>query len=183
MKNPLRFALSTDVYPYPPLLHPIVPNHPLNAPFFIPAHSTINNGAIAEEGTYQELVQRNGAFQRLMEEFGGQELRKEEDEEEGAASSLPVNSRPSKKITRKTMGKAAGTGKLEGRLMVSEVRKTGSVGRKVYGGYLKAGRARWTLPATLAAAILMQGAQILSTLWLTYWQGDRFHQVRKFASW
>lgn len=54
------------------------------------------------------------------------------------------------------------------------VRKTGSVGAKVYGGYFKAGRAQVTGPFTVTAAVLMQGAQIASTLWLTYWQTDRF---------
>ncbi len=142
----------------------------------------MSNGAIAEEGTYQELVQRSGAFQRLMEEFGGQERREEEEaEEEGAIATMAVQSSAPKKLTRKMMGKAAGTGKLEGRLMVSEVRKTGSVGRTVYGGYLKAGRAKWTFPSTMIAAILMQGAQIMSTLWLTYWQADRFKQVRRIC--
>lgn len=59
--------------------------------------------------------------------------------------------------------------------MVSEVRKTGAVGRKVYGAYLKAGRAYFTAPATIFFAVIMyvscasseltyrQGAQIMST--------------------
>jgi hypothetical protein len=39
--------------------------------------------------------------------------------------------------------------------MVSEVRKTGSVGRKVYAAYLRAGKALLTGPAIIIFAVTM----------------------------
>jgi hypothetical protein len=82
----------------------------------------LDNGHIAEEGTYEDLIQRNGPFQRLIAEFGGQkEEQKEEDEaeEEGAIEQKGATPALSK-LSRKVMGRAAGTGKLEGRLMLRE---------------------------------------------------------------
>lgn len=77
-----------------------------------------------------------GAFSRLLTEFGGvtEILReKQEVEEEDAIEAVAkeeVQDETLVRLNRKHMGKAAGTGRLEGRLMVSEKRKTGSVGRK-----------------------------------------------------
>jgi ATP-binding cassette subfamily C (CFTR/MRP) protein 1 len=39
--------------------------------------------------------------------------------------------------------------------MTTEKRKTGAVGKKVYKGYLRAGRAKYTFPLTLLFATLM----------------------------
>ncbi|KAL1410097.1 hypothetical protein Q8F55_004100 [Vanrija albida] len=64
--------------------------------------------------------------------------------------------------------------------MQSEVRKTGSVGRKVYGAYLKAGGAGITMPLILVFGIGMQTASVLSTVWLTWWEGDTFHKSMAF---
>jgi hypothetical protein len=82
----------------------------------------LDNGHIAEEGTYEDLIQRNGPFQRLIAEFGGQkEEQKEEDEAEEEGAIEQKGATPAfSKLSRKVMGRAAGTGKLEGRLMVRE---------------------------------------------------------------
>ncbi|KAJ9121762.1 hypothetical protein QFC22_002384 [Naganishia vaughanmartiniae] len=124
---------------------------------------SLEAGKIVEEGTYSELIRLDGAFKRLDQKAF----------EEGT--------RPTEqKITKKMMGSAAGVGKLEGRLMKGEVRKTGSVGSKVYMQYLRAGEAGITAPLTLVAAILMQGCNILSMLWITYWQNDQFNRSPNF---
>ena len=46
--------------------------------------------------------------------------------------------------------------------------------------YLRAGEAGITAPLTLVAAILMQGCNILSMLWITYWQNDEFNRSPNF---
>lgn len=150
---------------------------------------TIQNGHVVEEGSYDTLMTSGAAFQKLMDEFGGQHAMKEEQEIEEEEDAIEDTEGPNalkrqqtneakiEKLTRAQMGKAAGTGKLEvglsfwkgpcspaqGRLMISEVRKTGSVGPKVYGTYLKAGQWWWTLPTSLAFGVLMQGASVMST--------------------
>lgn len=93
-----------------------------------------------------------GPFQRLISDFGGEKEEKKEDDE--AAEEIAIETADEKrgakpldvKLSRKMMGRAAGRGTVEGRLMVSEgefwrhvgldytyrtvppsVRKTGSV--------------------------------------------------------
>lgn len=147
---------------------------------------TIERGQIVEEGTYDALMGQGGAFKALMADFGGCDAMKEEQqdaEEESAIEDADDANNPKEtdeeKLARLAVEdkkKAAGTGKLEGRLMVSEERKTGSVEKKVYAAYLKAGRAWVTLPLLMISATLMQASQVLSTVWLTYWEVDRFDQ-------
>ena len=139
----------------------------------------MNAGHIAEQGTYSEMMASDGAFAHLIADFGGaQEDQREEGDarEENAIEQLDrvVDDKKLVRLSRKAMGKAAGTGKLEGRLTVDEIRKTGSVGRKVYGGYLKAGGAKYTFPLTVLFATIMQTSQVMSTVWLTYWQDQTF---------
>lgn len=52
---------------------------------------------------------------------------------------------------------AAGTGKLEGRLVQQETRNTGSIKRDVYKEYFIAGRGWFTVPLILASILLAQG--------------------------
>lgn len=147
---------------------------------------TIEHGKIVEEGTYDALVARGGAFSALMADFGGSAAVKEEKEdaaEEKAieeAADMETDEQKLARLAAEDVKKAAGTGKLEGRLMVSEVRKTGSVERKVYAAYLKAGKGWITLPLLLIAATLMQASQVLSTVWITYWEVDKFHRPMGF---
>ncbi|WWC98841.1 hypothetical protein V866_005734 [Kwoniella sp. B9012] len=151
----------------------------------------MSGGSIAEQGTYEELSQSKGSAAKLFSEFGGSQM---EDTQEQSDEGLEVaeaanDDRPSGPENSKLTSKAVGTGKLEGRLMVSEVRKTGSVGYKgkrgfvrgyaneiVYAGYLHAGRSHYTLPLTLLSATIMQGSQVMATVWLTWWQEGRFNQ-------
>lgn len=115
-----------------------------------------------------------------MQEFGGaeEEEKEKEDAEETAVFEENAKVTTAKVAAPPSKGKAAG--RTEGRLMVSESRKTGSVGWQVYKRYLKAGRAKYTGPLTVVASVLLQGAQIASTLWLTYWEADRFHDTSGF---
>lgn len=93
---------------------------------------SMDNGKFVEQGTYAELMRHDGSFKKLVQEYGGQEeeqVEQVEQEEVREGKSLESLTRPvrGQKVTKEMMGKAAGTGKLEGRLMKGEVRKTGSV--------------------------------------------------------
>ncbi|KAJ3504976.1 hypothetical protein NLJ89_g7658 [Agrocybe chaxingu] len=75
---------------------------------------TLHNGLIAEQGTYSELVEANGEFARLDREFGGNDT----DPQEVLQTAVPTEDIEEKIELAK--GRAAGTGKLEGKLMVKE---------------------------------------------------------------
>jgi hypothetical protein len=120
-----------------------------------------------------------GEFARLDKEFGG--------------GDAPVAS-PENLITvnvtveelKIKSAKAAGTGKIEGKLITKERRTTGSVSWKsafapsrrlmytdanlVYGSYLKAGRSHFTLPFVILAVLGMQACQISNSYTLVWWQ-------------
>ncbi|WVQ63051.1 uncharacterized protein L199_001202 [Kwoniella botswanensis] len=126
----------------------------------------MSGGSIAEQGTYEELSQSKGSAAKLFSEFGGSQM---EDTEEQSDERLEVaeaanDDRPTGPENSKLTSKAVGTGKLEGRLMI------------VYAGYLHAGRSRYTLPLTLLSATIMQGSQVIATVWLTWWQEGRYNQ-------
>lgn len=91
---------------------------------------TLQNGRIAEQGTYDSLLSHQGEFSRLISEFGGRaEKEEEEEEEEEAIEQLPKASgsavlEEAKQKAVDAIKSGSGTGKLEGRLIRAE-RRTG----------------------------------------------------------
>ncbi|KAJ7866783.1 ABC protein [Mycena olivaceomarginata] len=143
---------------------------------------TLNNGCITEVGTYPELIARGGEFARLDREFGGAEAKEGEGEGE---SDEPGEKAPQVQVVSVEDAKArskgaAGTGKIEGKLIIKEKRTTGGVAWSVYGYYMKAGGGWLTVPAIVLAAILMQGSAVANSYVLVWWQADSFHKGYSF---
>ncbi|KAL6299258.1 P-loop containing nucleoside triphosphate hydrolase protein [Sparassis latifolia] len=145
---------------------------------------TLENGRIEEHGTYDELINNQMEFSRLNKEFGGQaQHEKEVDAEEAAMDGL--QGKPPMVIdeveikARSAKRTAAGSGKLEGRLIVPEKRTTGSVSWRVYKEYLKAA-GYWMTPILLTCMVLMQGSQIMNTYTLIWWEGDTWNRSNSF---
>jgi ATP-binding cassette subfamily C (CFTR/MRP) protein 1 len=86
---------------------------------------TIVNGGVAERGSYDELVMRDGPFAKLVAEFGGGGTKEGGEEEEENKTEKQTG-----KVSYETLAGAAGTGKVEGRLMKAEKRTIGSVSLK-----------------------------------------------------
>ncbi|PPR03680.1 hypothetical protein CVT24_007801 [Panaeolus cyanescens] len=131
---------------------------------------TLDNGYIAEQGTYPELMASNGEFARLSHEYGGGTT----GEDEGVKPKLKHDA------VNQLVNKAVGTGKLEGKLIIKEHRATGSISNTVYRSYMKAGKAALTLPFLLIAMVMMQGSQILSSYTLVWWQANFFNRPFSF---
>ncbi len=101
----------------------------------------ISNGQIAEQGTYIDLMSKDGPFARLMKEFGGEQDGKEEraTEEEiqdtdakaqaKRDEAAEVDGGKGRFSASKAIGNAAGTGKIEGYLIRSEKRTVGSLSK------------------------------------------------------
>ncbi|KAI0768143.1 ABC protein [Trametes elegans] len=148
---------------------------------------TLENGRIAEQGTYPELMDHGKEFARLMQEFGGKtqqeedEAQAEEDVVEAATKTPPAAAVDDAKTKSESVQrKGAGTGKLEGRLIVREKRTTGSVSWRVYGDYLKAARAFFTGPILVLCMFAMQGSQIMNNYTLIWWQANTYHRPFSF---
>ncbi|KZT00765.1 ABC protein [Laetiporus sulphureus 93-53] len=146
---------------------------------------TIQNGRIEEQGTFSELINNEREFSRLIKEFGGTTSQEEGADAEEEA--IEVQTAPTTKAVDEAKIKsdaikrsAAGTGKLEGRLIVPEKRTTGSVSWRVYGEYLKAGKGYVTFPILLLCVLLMQGSTIMNTYTLIWWEEDEWGRPNSF---
>lgn len=90
-------------------------------------------GRVAEQGTYDELIRAGGAFAKLVEDFGGGEGKKAENEEkegkedEDSAQGDKLDKASDGKEELKKKGRNSGAGKLEGKLIQAEKRTIGSV--------------------------------------------------------
>lgn len=100
-----------------------------------------------------------GPFARLLQEFGGDHADEDDDSEDAeiAAKNLAINNKLRRAEAMEKSAAAAGTGRLEGRLMVAEKRIKGKVSTRIYAKYLKAARGAVTAPLLLLAAFIMQG--------------------------
>jgi ATP-binding cassette subfamily C (CFTR/MRP) protein 1 len=77
----------------------------------------LENGQIAEHGTFDELMSLRGPFSRLLQEFGSESSRTDEQGELIEDADVTLDTQREKAllslISEKDVGKAAGSGKLE----------------------------------------------------------------------
>ncbi|KAI9000636.1 P-loop containing nucleoside triphosphate hydrolase protein [Trametes punicea] len=144
----------------------------------------LESGRITEQGTYTELMSTGKDFARLMQEFGGKAKEEEEAEAEEDVTDAATRVSPAiddaKNKSESVQRKGAGTGKLEGRLIVREKRTTGSVSWRVYGDYIKAARAYFTGPLLILCMLAMQSSQIMNNYTLIWWQANTWHRPNSF---
>ncbi|KAI0661576.1 ABC protein [Cubamyces menziesii] len=147
---------------------------------------TLENGRIAEQGTYTELMGHGKEFARLMQEFGGKTKEEEDDAEaeEDVTDAVVKKTTPAiddaKNKSESVQRKGAGTGKLEGRLIVREKRTTGSVSWRVYGDYLKAGKVYYLGPILMLCMLAMQCSSIMNNYTLIWWQANTWNRPNSF---
>ncbi|KAF8322189.1 hypothetical protein DL93DRAFT_2051237 [Clavulina sp. PMI_390] len=124
---------------------------------------TMQDGRIAERGSYNELIAGNGAFAKFVAQFGGKE---EEKDEEKAADEEEAIEETTKKPKRND---AKGTA-----LMQTEERAIGAVSGWVYHGYFKAGHYKILFPLLVLFTALTQAASVMTTYWLVYWEEKKW---------
>lgn len=139
---------------------------------------TLEDGHIAEMGTYDELNSANGPFQRLVVEFGGEKEKNEEEEKGDEAEAIEDAENDENKGNILDRSKLSGgkPGDKAGALMQAEERNTGSVSMHVYISYLKFGRGTYMVPICVGSIVLMQVANILNSYWLIWWQQNHFNK-------
>lgn len=119
----------------------------------------VENGRIQAVDTYDALMTNNSGFQQLMESTAVEEKEeKPEDEEEFNEAE--------KKITKK---KKKGPG-----LMQAEERAVKSISWGIYGAYIKASGTLWSIALVFGLLILSQGANISTSLWLSWWTSNKW---------
>lgn len=127
---------------------------------------TLEDGHISETGTYQELKDKNGAFSRLVAQFGAEdhEEKEAEDEEEAIEVTEGFSTR---KVDR---SKLVSRGKGAHQLMQEELRSVGTIKGNTWGGYFKAGNGWILVPCVLIAVIIAQAFTVITSYWMIWWQ-------------
>ncbi|KAG9094212.1 hypothetical protein FS749_012910 [Ceratobasidium sp. UAMH 11750] len=132
---------------------------------FIPACDyiiTMEDGRIAERGTYDGLMAKNGAFARFQRQFGAKQGESEE-EKEKEEEAIESEKDGEKKKEKGSAGPAKA-------LMQVEERNTGAISGTAYVDYFKAANGKLLVPLLLLSILLSQGATVMSAYWLVYWQ-------------
>jgi len=139
---------------------------------------TIADGQIMERGTYSELMANDGVFSKFLREFGSKREEKTEGVDKVAAEGRVVKGGEGDRGPNTVS--APKEFKMGKTIMQEEERSVGAVTRKVYKTYLTAGNGYLLVPALLFSYLLVQGAQVMSSYWLVFWQEQQFHQPPGF---
>ncbi|KAI5358713.1 putative AAA+ ATPase domain, ABC transporter type 1, transmembrane domain-containing protein [Septoria linicola] len=123
----------------------------------------MKDGAIYKIATFPDLMEHDAEFQKLMETTAQEE--KKEDEDEVNEDEIEEE----KKDAKKKKGK-----KPAAALMQQEERAVDSVGWGVYAAYVRASGGMWVAPFVLFLLVISQGANIMTSLWLSYWTAGRW---------
>ena len=122
----------------------------------------------------------HSVFSKFVKEFGSKQQDKEDEDADKTVGGVEAG-----KEGKGTEGPGAAAALKEryekgGTIMQEEERKIGAVNWKVYKSYLAAGNGYVLVPILLFSLLLVQGAQIMSSYWLVFWQEQQFHQSTGF---
>ena len=120
----------------------------------------MENGRIQAVGTFDNLMRDHKGFQALMETTAAEKKEDKDEDEKG-----PKKDDQQEKKKKKTKGAA---------LMQQEERGVSSVPWSVYSAYIRSSGSILNAPLVIFILILSQGANITTSLWLTYWTSDKF---------
>ncbi|KIY65390.1 hypothetical protein CYLTODRAFT_492364 [Cylindrobasidium torrendii FP15055 ss-10] len=132
---------------------------------------TLVHGRVAEAGTYDELMAKQGAFSAFFREFGSKEEQEEEEELEVEAAAIEGKVKEEKPREAAMKGKA---------MMQEEERNTGSISLKVYKTFAGAGNGWFTLPLLSLALVMLPTSVAISSYWLVWWQEQTFNKPQGF---
>ncbi|KAF4984405.1 hypothetical protein FDECE_17091 [Fusarium decemcellulare] len=117
-------------------------------------------GKIQAVDTFENLMKEHRGFQALMETTAIEEKREE-------AKKPDDGEAPTEDEKKKKKKKGAA-------LMTQEEKATSSVPWSVYGAYVKASGSILNFPLVVFLLILSQGANIMTSLWLSYWTANKY---------
>lgn len=120
----------------------------------------MEGGRIQAIDTFENLMSSSEGFRQLMESTAVEEEKKDQ----AAPAQAPGDDGEDRK--KKKKGK--------GGLMQAEERAVSSVPWSVYASYIRASGSMFNAPVVIGLLILSQGANIVTSLWLSWWTSDRF---------
>jgi len=134
----------------------------------------LEEGRIVAVDTFDNLMANSHDFQKMMATTAQEEKEEvedddDEDELEGKKKIEDVKKQVQKVEQKKKTRQAA--------LMQKEDRAVNSVSFAVYAAYIKAAGGYWIVPVMALLLIMSQGAQIVTSLWLSFWTSDKYRQL------
>ncbi|KAL8773161.1 MAG: hypothetical protein Q9209_001837 [Squamulea sp. 1 TL-2023] len=121
----------------------------------------MEDGRIETIDTFENLINHNAAFQRMM----ASTAQEEKQDDETSEDEIEEDKKDAKK--RKVSKRGAA-------LMQQEERAVRAVPWSVYEAYIKASGTIFNGPLIIFLLILSQGANIVTSLWLSYWTSNKF---------
>ncbi|KAF3000376.1 hypothetical protein E8E14_006009 [Neopestalotiopsis sp. 37M] len=122
----------------------------------------MEGGKIQAIDTFDNLMANHTGFQTLLATTAV-ESKDEKDGEGAVVEEKTAEAKKDKKKKKKSTG-----------LMQAEERAVSSVPWSVYGQYVKASGTVLSAPLVMLALVMSQGANIATSLWLSYWTSDHF---------
>lgn len=116
----------------------------------------MEGGKIQAVDTFEALMRDHAGFQALMETTAVEKTEQTED-------------KPDEEDKQKKKKKKKGAA-----LMQQEERAKSSVPWSVYGAYIGASGSLLNAPLVVFVLLLSQGANIMTSLWLSYWTSDKY---------
>lgn len=123
-------------------------------------------GKIQAVDTFDNLMRDHKGFQDLMETTAVEKKEEEAEEDDEKLKQLVLTETAEARKAKKNKKGAA--------LMQQEERPEASVPWSVYGAYVRASGTLLNAPLVIFVLILSQGANIMTSLWLSYWTSDKF---------
>ncbi|KAK3180956.1 ATP-binding cassette transporter yor1 [Lecanicillium sp. MT-2017a] len=131
----------------------------------------MDGGKIRAVDTFDNLMKDHQGFRTLMETTAVEEKEEEKEEKpldaEAADKIVRVDTSAEDREKNKKNKKAAA-------LMQREERAEAAVPWSVYGAYVRASGSILNAPLIIFLLILSQGANIVTSLWLSWWTSDKF---------
>lgn len=121
----------------------------------------MQEGCIETIDTFENLMNSNEDFQKMMASTAQEEKQDDEVNED----EIEDEKKDAKKKKVSKRGAA---------LMQQEERAVRSVAWKVYDAYIRASGSIWNGPLVVFLLICSQGANIATSLWLSYWTSNKF---------
>ncbi|RIB12613.1 P-loop containing nucleoside triphosphate hydrolase protein [Gigaspora rosea] len=121
----------------------------------------MEDGEIAEQGTYEELMKDGKIFSKLIAEYG----EAKSDEEVKKDKELKLDEKENKTDHKIILSKE---------LMSKEEQYTGTVNNKIYLAYFKNAGGFLLIPTIILLLIMTQGTNVGTNLWLSFWTSNTF---------
>lgn len=124
----------------------------------------MKDGHVHSIDTFENMMDTDPEFQHLMKTTAKEEKKEEEEE---------VNE-DEVETEKKDVQKKKGGKKPAAALMQVEERATKSVDIATYKAYVEASGSIWVAPLIILTLIISQGANITTSLWLSWWTSNKW---------